>query len=50
MCCLLPDGTLVVGEANGQVCFLKLYHGRQRISLSDGEWSLLQDKQLGRDR
>ncbi|MCA9124693.1 MAG: AAA family ATPase [Planctomycetaceae bacterium] len=34
---LLPDGTLVVGQDNGQVCFLKLYHGRQRISLAEAE-------------
>jgi len=30
---LLPDGTFVVTLHSGQVCFLKLYHGNQRIDL-----------------
>jgi hypothetical protein len=30
---LLPDGTFVVTLGSGQVCFLKLYHGDQRINL-----------------
>jgi len=32
--CLLPDGTLVVGQKNGHVCILKLYHGRRRMTLA----------------
>jgi WD40 repeat protein len=34
---LLPDGTAVVGQANGQVCVLKLHHGQRRISLAEAE-------------
>jgi len=30
--CLMPDGTAVVTQANGQVCILKLHHGNRRIS------------------
>ena len=33
--CLMPDGTLVVTQANGQVCILKLYQGNRRVSLDD---------------
>jgi len=35
--CLQADGTLVVTQANGQVCFLKLHHGQRRISLVEAE-------------
>ena len=35
--CLQPDGTAVITQANGQVCFLKLYHGNRRISLAEAE-------------
>ena len=35
--CLLPDGTAVVTQANGQVCILKLYHGQRRVSLAEAE-------------
>ena len=34
---LLPDGTAVVTQDNGQVCILKLYHGSRRVSLADAE-------------
>jgi hypothetical protein len=30
----VADGTLVVPLATGQVCFLTLYHGNQRIDLA----------------
>ena len=33
----LPDGTVVVAQANGQVSVLKLQHGSRRISLADAE-------------
>jgi WD40 repeat protein len=32
---LRPDGTLVLTQANGQVCFLRLYNGTKRISLDE---------------
>jgi hypothetical protein len=32
---LYPDGTAVVTQSNGQVCFLKLYHGNRRITLDE---------------
>ena len=35
--CLLPDGTTVVTQANGQVCFLKLHYGNRRFSLAEAE-------------
>ena len=35
--CLLSNGTVVVTQANGQVCFLKLHHGNRRISLAEAE-------------
>lgn len=35
--CLLPDGTAVVTLKSGQICFLKLYHGRLRVSLDELE-------------
>ena len=35
--CLLPDGTAVVTQVNGQVCILKLHHGNRRISLAEAE-------------
>lgn len=35
--CLRTDGTLVVTQANGQVCFLKLYYGNRRVSLPEAE-------------
>jgi len=34
---LLPDGTLISTLEGGSVCFLKLYHGSQRIDLNDLE-------------
>ena len=40
--CLLPDGTGVVTQDNGQVCFVKLYHGNRRIYLAELE-ALLED-------
>jgi WD40 repeat protein len=44
--CLLPDGTVVVTQANDQVCILKLYHGNRRVSLAEAEEILaLQMKQ-----
>jgi WD40 repeat protein len=42
--CLLPDGTLVLTQANGQVCFLKLFYGRRRITLADAEQFLAQHR------
>ena len=38
---LLPDGTLVVTQANGQVCILKLHHGNRRVTLAEAEEILL---------
>jgi WD40 repeat protein len=38
--CLLPDGTVVATEANGQVCFLKLHHGQRRVPLAEAEMLL----------
>jgi hypothetical protein len=35
---LRPDGTLILTQANGQVCFLRLYNGNSSISL-DGLFS-----------
>ena len=35
--CLLPDGTAVVTQNNGQVCFLKLHRGNRRVSLTEAE-------------
>ena len=32
---LQADGTLVVTQDDGQVCFVKLYHGRRRVSLDE---------------
>ena len=34
---LQADGTLVVTQENGQVCFLQLHHGNRRISLAEAE-------------
>ena len=34
---LKPDGTLVVGQTNGEVCILKLYQGTRRVSLAEAE-------------
>jgi len=31
--CILPNGTVVVTQKNGQVCFLKLQHGNNRACL-----------------
>jgi WD40 repeat protein len=39
---LRPAGTAVVTQANGQVCFLKLYYGKDRITLAEAE-AFLQD-------
>jgi WD40 repeat protein len=39
---LLPDGTAIVGQPNGQVCILKLHHGQRRISLAEAEAMLPQ--------
>jgi len=35
--CLLPNGTAVATQANGQVCILKLHHGQRRVSLAEAE-------------
>lgn len=35
--CLFPDGTMVVTQENGQVCFLHLHHGNRRISIAETE-------------
>ena len=35
--CLLADGTVVVTQANFQVCILKLLHGQCRVSLAEAE-------------
>jgi WD40 repeat protein len=35
--CLLPDGTAVITQDNGQVCLLKLYHGQRRVTLAEAE-------------
>jgi len=40
--CLQADGTLVVTQANGQVCFLKLHHGHRRITLAEAEAILVE--------
>jgi WD40 repeat protein len=40
--CLVPDGTVVFTQNNGEICFLKLYHGNRRISLAEAG-ALLQD-------
>ena len=34
---LQADGTHVVTQANGQVCFLNLHHGQRRISLAEAD-------------
>lgn len=34
---LQPDGTLVVTQANGQVCILKLHNGNRRVTLAEAE-------------
>lgn len=45
---LLPDGTVVVTQNNGQVGFLKLHYGNRRISLAEAEeilaWETKQTK------
>ena len=33
----VPNGTLVDGQCNGQVCIVKLYYGRRRVSLAEAE-------------
>ena len=33
--CLLPDGSTIVTQRNGQVCILKLHLGRQRVDLAE---------------
>ncbi len=38
---LMPDGTFIVTQANGQVCILKLHHGNRRISFTEAEALLL---------
>ncbi|MBI5605952.1 MAG: TIR domain-containing protein [Deltaproteobacteria bacterium] len=44
---LRSDGTLVLTQANGQVCFLKLYYGATRISLDQFlEWRKAQPPPL----
>jgi WD40 repeat protein len=45
--CLLPDGTVVVTQENGQVCFLKLHHGQRRISLAEAEAFLASERKKG---
>jgi hypothetical protein len=42
--CLLPDGTAVVTQKNGQVCILKLYHGNRHISFAEAEELLAEQK------
>ena len=42
--CVVPNGTVVVAQRNGQVCVLKLRHGSRRISLAEAE-DLLQTKE-----
>ena len=39
---LQADGTLVVTQRNGQVCFLKLHHGQRRITLAEAEAILVE--------
>lgn len=39
---LLPDGTVAVTQANGQVCILKLHHGNCRITLAEAEAILVE--------
>jgi WD40 repeat protein len=34
---LWPNGTAVVTQDNGEVCILKLHHGKRRISLAEAE-------------
>ncbi|MBN1567100.1 MAG: hypothetical protein JXA73_04590 [Acidobacteria bacterium] len=34
---LYADGTSIATQNNGQVCILKLHHGRRRVSLSEAE-------------
>jgi len=34
---LKPDGTLVLSQANGQVCFLQVYHGNRPITIAELE-------------
>ena len=41
--CLQADGTLVITQANGQVCFLKLHHGHRRITLAEAEAILVEE-------
>lgn len=35
--CLLPDGTAVLKQADGQICILKLQHGNRRFSLAEAQ-------------
>ena len=41
---LLPDGTVAVTQANGQVCILKLHHGNRRITLAEAEAILAEQR------
>ena len=45
--CLLADGTVVVGQDNGQVCILHLHHGQRRISLAEAEALLASPRKKG---
>jgi WD40 repeat protein len=42
--CLLPDGTAVVTQSNGQVCILKLHHGQRCVTLAEAEAVLPQSR------
>ena len=45
--CLLPDGTAVVTQENGQVCILKLQHGSRRVPLAEAEAILAGKRKKG---
>ena len=40
---LLPDGRAIITQANGQVCFLQLYHGNHPISIEELERMVLEN-------
>ena len=46
--CLQADGSTVVLQADGQVCFLKLHHGNRRVSLAEAEVILSSQKQASK--
>jgi WD40 repeat protein len=45
---LSPDGTVVLTEDSGQVCFLKLHHGNLRVSLAEVEKILFSQKKTAK--